>query len=113
MPIPGGYMSPLSSGAGAKSHTSLAQASFISYTQENGDAADEEAPPPLPDKQSHEHSSLNSEPPPIPSRTSAPSRTPRKSKPLLKSALSSECEASPPVLPDKLTPSKSFESERL
>ncbi|XP_052251846.1 dedicator of cytokinesis protein 1-like isoform X3 [Dreissena polymorpha] len=80
MPIPGGYMSPLSSGAGAKSHTSLAQASFISYTQENGDAADEEAPPPLPDKQSHEHSSLNSEPPPIPSRTSAPSRTPRKSK---------------------------------
>ncbi|XP_052772351.1 dedicator of cytokinesis protein 1-like isoform X4 [Mya arenaria] len=56
--------------------------SFVSYTYtENGTAGEEEEPPPLPDKQSHDHLDVGSpDPPPIPSRVSAPQRTPRRSR---------------------------------
>ncbi|WAR21521.1 DOCK2-like protein [Mya arenaria] len=57
------------------------QFSQLSHLPENGTAGEEEEPPPLPDKQSHDHLDVGSpDPPPIPSRVSAPQRTPRRSR---------------------------------
>ncbi|XP_060585551.1 dedicator of cytokinesis protein 1-like isoform X2 [Ruditapes philippinarum] len=94
-------------------------ASFISYTStENCDSGDDDGPPPLPVKHS-ENSKLSFDAPPLPSRQSlTPTKTPRKSKPSVKASQSLELnsnplETAPPLLPEKITPSRSFDGESL
>ncbi|XP_060597563.1 uncharacterized protein LOC132751427 [Ruditapes philippinarum] len=85
---------------------------------ENCDSGDDDGPPPLPVKHS-ENSKLSFDAPPLPSRQSlTPTKTPRKSKPSVKASQSLELnsnplETAPPLLPEKITPSRSFDGESL
>ncbi|XP_053406382.1 dedicator of cytokinesis protein 1-like [Mercenaria mercenaria] len=97
-----------------------ATASFISYTStENCDSGEDDGPPPLPEKHSGDNSKMSFDPPPLPSRQSlTPAKTPRKSKSSVKASHSVELDSAPldsapPLLPEKLTPSRSFDGESL